>query len=76
MILHLGGFYSFYIPGHPPRVEVDLNSPARLVDVLDQLGIPNAEVGLTVVNGEMVDLKETVVSQADVVKLVPPADGG
>ncbi len=49
---------------------------ARLVDVLAGLGIPNAEVGLIVVNGEMVDLQTAVVSPADIVRLIPPADGG
>ena len=76
MILHLGGIFAFYIPGHPPWVEVDLIAPTRLVDVLDQLGIPNAEIGLTVINGEMADLHTAVVSPGDVVRLIPPADGG
>ena len=76
MQLHLGGVFSFYLPGHPRLVEVQLEKPARLVDVLADLGIPAAEINLVVVNGELVNLSEALVSQQDIVKLFPPVSGG
>ena len=76
MKLHLGGQFSFYLPGHPRQVEVELEEPARLSEVLAGLGIPIAEIHLVTVNGELVDLQETLVSQQDEVKLYPPVSGG
>ena len=76
MILHLSGELSFYLSGHPSQVELELEASARLSDVLAGLGIPAAEIGLAVVNGELVDLQTAFVSPQDVVKLYPPVSGG
>ncbi len=76
MRLHLGGQFSFYFPGHPRHVEVQLEEPARLSDVLTGLGIPVADINLVIVNGELVDPHETLVSHQDEVKLYPPVSGG
>jgi len=76
MKLNLGGQLSFYLPGHPRYLEVQLDGPTLLSEVLASLGIPIAEVYLVAVNGEMVDPHNTLVSQEDEVKLYPPVDGG
>ena len=76
MKLHLGGQFSFYLPGHPRWVDVELKEPTRLSEVLTGLGIPVAEINLTVVNGQIVDLHEAIVSTQDEVKLFPPVGGG
>ena len=76
MKLHLGGEFSFYLPGHPSQVDVPLEGLARLSAILEGLGIPAAEIHLVVVNGELVDLQDAVVRQDDVVKLFPPVSGG
>jgi len=76
MKLNLGGQLSFYLPGHPRQLEVQLDGPTLLSEVLANLGIPIAEIYLVAVNGEMVDPHNTLVSQEDNVKLFPPVDGG
>lgn len=76
MKLFLGGQFSLYIPGHPPSVEVELYEPARLSDVLLGLGIPVADIHLAVVNGQLVEMDEAVVSAQDEVKIFPPVGGG
>jgi sulfur carrier protein ThiS len=76
MKLFLGGQFSLYIAGHPPSVEVDVNKPARLSDVLSGLGIPVADIHLVVVNGKLVEMEEAVVSDKDQVKIFPPVGGG
>jgi sulfur carrier protein ThiS len=76
MKLHLGGQFSFYLAGNPSQVELQLDEPVRLSQVLDRLGIPLAEIHIVVVNGELVDLQEAWVSQQDEVKLYPPVSGG
>jgi sulfur carrier protein ThiS len=76
MKLFLGGQFSLYIPGHPPSVEVELAEPARLSDVLSGLGIPVADINLAVVNGQIVELDEALVTNLDKVKIFPPVGGG
>jgi sulfur carrier protein ThiS len=76
MILHLGGQFSFYLPGHPRQLEVFLEEPVRLNRLLVDLGIPAAEIQIVVVNGAQVNLQEAWVSQPDEVKLFPPISGG
>ena len=76
MKLHLGGQFSFYLTGHPAWVEVDLQGPALLSEVLLRLGIPPAEVHLAAVNGELVDVETGVVKPGDVARIFPPIGGG
>jgi molybdopterin converting factor small subunit len=76
MKLFLGGQFSLYIPGHPPSVNVNLNESARLREVLLKLGIPVADIHLVVVNGQLVEMEEAVVSDQDEVKIFPPVGGG
>lgn len=77
MKLKLGGPLSFYLPGKPPHVEVKLDSPTLLSEVLANLGVPFGEVYLVVVNGELLgEPKAAIVSQDDEVKVFPPIDGG
>ena len=76
MRLHLGGQFSFYLPEHPHQVELQLEKPVRLSEVLTVLGIPVAEVNLVTVNGELVNPQEVFVSQQDEIKLYPPVSGG
>jgi len=76
MKLTLGGQLSYHLPGSPRYMEVQLEEPTLLLEVLVRLGIPAAEVYITVVNGELVELPSVRVSQQDEVKLYPPVDGG
>lgn len=76
MRLHLGGFFSFYIPQRPQWIEVQLTEPRPLRQVLEELGIPIGEVNLTVVNRELVELPEVVVTNDDEVRIYPPMGGG
>jgi sulfur carrier protein ThiS len=76
MKLYAGGNLDFYLPGHRNRLDVELKEPARLSEILAGFGIPLAEVHLVAVNGELVDLAETVVSDQDEVKIYPAIDGG
>jgi len=76
MKLFLGGQFSLYIPGHPPSVDVELKEPIQLSAVLAGLGIPVADIHLAVVNGQLVEMDEAVVSDQDEVKIFPPVGGG
>jgi sulfur carrier protein ThiS len=76
MKLHLGGQFSFYLPGHPRQVELHLEEPTQLREILAGLGIPVAEINLAIINGELVDLQDALVTQQDEVQLYPPVSGG
>jgi sulfur carrier protein ThiS len=76
MNIQLGGHLPFYVPTRQGKLEVPLKEPARLGELLARLGIPVSEVYLTVVNGQLVTLDETTVSDSDDVRLYPPMDGG
>ena len=76
MKLFLGGQFSLYIPGHPPSVDVTLNETVRLSELLAGLGIPVADIHLVVVNGQLVEMEEAMVSDLDEVKIFPPVGGG
>jgi sulfur carrier protein ThiS len=76
MKLHLGGNLPFFAPKRQKELEVALQEPACLREVLTKLGIPVSEVYLTVLNGEQVILDETLVTDSDKVRLYPAIDGG
>jgi hypothetical protein len=76
MELHLGGHLAFYDLERRPIRTVRLEGETPLIDVLLQLRIPAAEVGLAAVNREIVRLDEARVIDSDRVDLYPPMDGG
>lgn len=76
MRIYLGGHLNFYHPQKETWLEVELQQPTPLKVVLEASGIPLGEVYLVVINGELVDLQETIVSEQTEVKLFPPVGGG
>lgn len=76
MKLYLGGHLSFYGPEQRSKLVVPLNNKTLLTEIINKLGIPIAEVQLTVLNGELVDLNEILVNDDDEVRLYPPVGGG
>ncbi len=76
MRIYLDRYFYFYVKSTTPWVDVPLQEPARLSDVLAQLGIPTGEVHLAVVNDQALNPKEVVLHPGDQVKLFPPFGGG
>lgn len=76
MRLHLGGHLDFYDAQKRTWVDVSLEVPTRLRDVLDQLGVPIGEVAIALVNGRAVEMETAMVSDQDQVTLYPPVGGG
>ena len=74
--LHLGGHLSFYEPQRRSWIELSLQAPQSLPDLLAGLGIPPAEVALVVVNGALVQDEAPIISKNDLVELYPPMGGG
>lgn len=76
MRIHLNGHLNWYEKNKRSRFEVELAGQTRLVDLLARLAIPQGEVAIAVVNGEMVSLQDAVVVGTDEMKLYPPSSGG
>lgn len=76
MKLFLGGSLAFHAPEKQPNLEVQLYTRTSLAQVVSNLGIPIAEVQLTVLNGDLVNLEDALVSDHDEVRLYPPVGGG
>jgi sulfur carrier protein ThiS len=76
MRLRLGGYLPFFAAKRQEKIDVPLQEPARLSEVLSRLGIPVSEVYLTVLNGDLVTLDEITVKDVDEVHLYSPIDGG
>ncbi|HBX67825.1 MAG TPA: hypothetical protein DEH25_00085 [Chloroflexi bacterium] len=76
MKIYLGGHLNFYHPQKGNWLAVELESPARLTEILQAAGIPLGEVHLVVINGEQVDLQEAMISAEAEVKLYPAVGGG
>ena len=76
MRIYLGGHLNFYHPKKEKWLEVQLEDAERLADLLDRAGIPLAEVQMVAVNGEVVDLQDTLVSEGDQVKVFSAVGGG
>jgi sulfur carrier protein ThiS len=74
--LHFGGHLSWYLTQKDANLDVPLEGPTRLTDLLEMLNIPAGEVMLTVINGEVVDLSTATVIDTDRVALYPPIGGG
>jgi sulfur carrier protein ThiS len=76
MRLHLGGYLPFFSSTKLERIEVPLKGPSLLSEILSNLGVPVSDVYLTILNGELVTLEDTLVNDSDEVKVYPPIDGG
>ena len=76
MRIYLGGHLNFYHPQKENWLEIDLEQPLQLLDILVANSIPLGEVSLVVINGEVVDLQTATISEQDEVKLYSPVGGG
>lgn len=76
MRIYLGGHLDYYNPQQGSWMDVEQDQPILLNELLVNLGIPLGEVQITVLNGNVVELNEAVVSNLDVVKLFSAVGGG
>lgn len=74
--IHLGGHLSFYAPGKRSRFSLPIVGPTSLAGILEQLGVPLAEVTIAAVNGGLVAVESALVHPGDRIELYPPIGGG
>lgn len=75
MKLSTGGYLAFYMPQRKGAVEIAVEVPTPLKDILRGLQIPLAEVHLVAINGIQADI-EAVVNDSDSVRVFSSVDGG
>jgi len=76
MKVHLGGHLAFYDREKRSWFAVRLDAEMALLDVIRELGVPEAEIALAAVNRTVVSLSEARVTDADRLDLYPPMGGG
>lgn len=76
MKLYAGGHVTFYMPGRKHALEISLDGPTPLREILARLGIPLPEVALTAVNGELVEAETAIVTDSDQVRVFSAVNGG
>lgn len=76
MRIYLGGHLNFYHPKKEKWLEIRLDQPSPLADILKFANIPLGEVHLVVLNDENVDWQDLIVNQNDEVKLFSAVGGG
>ena len=76
MRIFLGGHLNFYQPKKDKWLQVHLEQPTRLIEILERAGIPLGEVHLVVVNGELEELQRAIIKPADEVKILTAVGGG
>jgi len=76
MEVHLGGHLAFYDREKRSRFEMHLDAETALLDLIRELGVPEAEIALAAVNREVVALEGARVADADRLDLYPPISGG
>jgi hypothetical protein len=76
--VHLWGELGFYGPGRRSRFEVRIEGEVPLDDALRLLGVPDADVAVCGLNGEVVHLGDQAltVSDCDRLDLFPATSGG
>ncbi|HSV93921.1 MAG TPA: MoaD/ThiS family protein [Desulfobacterales bacterium] len=78
MKVHLWGELGFYGPERRSRFEVRIQGELPLSDALQLLGVPEADVAVIGLNGEVVHISDRVltVSDNDQLDLFPATSGG
>jgi molybdopterin converting factor small subunit len=78
MKVHLWGELGFYGPGKQGRFEVRLERTLALADALRLIGVPEAEIAVFGLNGEVVRPGDPAITvrDADRLDLFPPSSGG
>lgn len=76
MRIYLGGHLNFYHPSKDRWLAIEIKGSKPLSAILEDVGIPLAEVQLVALNGEVVDLGDAVVSEMDEVRVFSAVGGG
>jgi sulfur carrier protein ThiS len=76
MKLYIGSYFAFYTSDSNYWVEIELRQPTRLSNIVTELGIPLAEIYLVVINDQLAESSNIIVSNGDIVKLYPAIGGG
>ncbi|NIP41581.1 MAG: hypothetical protein GWN61_03220 [candidate division Zixibacteria bacterium] len=74
--IHLGGHLNFFDPDKRNELHVPISGEMRLSDMLELINLPSAEIALISINGEHVDLENTIVFPGDRIGFYPPMGGG
>lgn len=76
MKLYTGGYLSFYMPQRKLAIELTLQGPTPLNEILAELQIPLEEIHQVALNGELVEVETVVLQDSDTVRIFSSVGGG
>ncbi|MCJ7434907.1 MAG: hypothetical protein MUO77_15600 [Anaerolineales bacterium] len=76
MKLYTGGYLTFYMPQKKHFIEIPLNTPTPLKEILSDLQIPIEEIHLVALNGEQADVETAIIGDSDIARIYSSVDGG
>jgi sulfur carrier protein ThiS len=76
MKLYAGSYLTFYMPERKSSLELSLEAPTPLTEILARIGLPLSELALAAINGELVDPETATVQDDDQVRIFSAVDGG
>lgn len=78
MRVHLAGELGFYGPGRRSRFEIPIEGEVSLREALRRIGVPEAEIAVCGLNGEVVRVGDAslTVGDEDRLDLFPASSGG
>jgi len=72
----VGGYLGFYTPRHQRKFQFAAGEGLAISEIVRQLGLPQAEVALVSLNGDVVEDFSILVREGDELKLFSVTDGG
>ncbi len=76
MRIHLGGHLSWYEAERRSWLDLPAPVPLPLLTLAAQLGLPEPEIALAVINGRQVDLATALAGEGDKVEFYSALGGG
>lgn len=77
MQLYLGGHLNYYDSQKRRSIQVILEKPTRLTDLLARFQVPLHEIAVGTLNGDPIfSFDQIILNDADSLRLYPPVDGG
>jgi sulfur carrier protein ThiS len=76
MRIRLGGHLAYYHPAGQSWIEHRLEAPTPLHGLLEQLGVPQGEIALVILNDQVTGEENPIITDEDTLRVYPPCQGG
>jgi hypothetical protein len=74
--IYLGGYLNYFDRGKRSHFTLAISPKMGLIEILELLEVPSAEIAFASVNGELMNVEITSVGPDDRIEFYPPMGGG